>query len=124
MHVLQVPTQIAALREILLANLTFERSRARVLSEVVPQITALLKNAFAIFEAALEVELDALGLGIPHFDGLVPLFGNALKGVGVDVVRLARRRVIQVHTNRFITILLNFFRRDARFLLTRARSQN
>lgn len=89
-HVFQVPAQIATLREILLTDLTFKRSLASVLSEVVPQIAALLKDAFAVFEAALEVELYTLGLGIPNFDSLMPRFGNAFKSVGVDVVCLTR----------------------------------
>ena len=91
-----MPAEIPTLGEVLLANLAFERTLPCVFSEVVPQIAALLKDAFALWELALKVELNALRLSIPNFDSLVPIFGNALKRVRVDVVCLTRLRVIKV----------------------------
>ncbi len=50
-------------------------------SEVVPEVAAFLEDASALWILALKVELDSLGFGISHSDGLVPLFGHPFEGL-------------------------------------------
>ena len=54
-------SKVAALREILLAELACEGSLARVLAEVITEVAALLEEAPALVDAAFEVQFYSLG---------------------------------------------------------------
>lgn len=79
MHILEVATKIAALRECLTAFGAGKRSLPCVLSKMVAKVTAFLKDRTATTVSTLEVKFNAHGLGVAHFDGLVPVAGNTLK---------------------------------------------
>ena len=79
MHFLQVSPQVAALSEVLVAELARERSQPGVLPEVVSEIARLLEHAPAIRIHALEEQLLSLRLRVLDLNGLVPLWRNALE---------------------------------------------
>lgn len=81
--VLEVAAEVAALRECLVAVGAGKWSLARVLAEMVPQVTALLENAVAVRVPALEEQLDAVRLLVLDLDGLVPLRRDALESLRV-----------------------------------------
>jgi hypothetical protein len=76
-----MPPQISALRERFLAEKALKGPHAGMFAEVVPQVAGFLEDAPAVGIFALEVELDALRLRIPHPDGLVPLLRHPLKSL-------------------------------------------
>ena len=75
MHVFQMASKIAALREIFVAEAALERSQLGVLAEVVSQVPALLEHGAAagVLAPELEVALAAL-VGKSH--DLMPLSWN------------------------------------------------
>lgn len=79
MDLLQVSAEVAALSEVLVAELARERSLPRVLPEVVSEVARLLKHAPTIWVHALEEELLSLGLRVLDLDGLVPLRWNSFE---------------------------------------------
>jgi len=79
MNVFQVTAEVAALSECFLALGTGKRSLASVLTEVVPQITALLKDRATTLMTTLKVELHTHRLVVPYFDCLVPVARDALE---------------------------------------------
>ena len=83
MHVLQMATQIAALREELPADFTLVGPLHRVLAKVVPQVAALAKDGLAAFKPAPEVQFGSLRFAIIDFDSFVPLLGYAFKLLGI-----------------------------------------
>ena len=72
-YVLEVATQVSALREVLLADIALVGPRGRVLAEVVPQVAALAEDGLAAFELAAEEQLGTLRLLAVDLDRLVPL---------------------------------------------------
>jgi hypothetical protein len=80
-HILEVPAQVAALGKRLVTELTGKWSHASVLSKVISKIAALFEHAATPRILTLEEKLDSLGVGILNSDGLVPLLGDALKGL-------------------------------------------
>ena len=92
MHVLQMATQIAALREELPADFTLVGPLHRVLAEVVPQVAALAEHGLAPFKPAPEVQFGSLRFAVVDFDSLMPLLGDALKLLGI--------RSLSVHIGR------------------------
>jgi len=84
-HVFEVPTEIAALGEGLLAHGAGEGPLSGVLAEVVSQIATLLEDASAASVPALEVQLNSLRHLMFHLDGFVPLPRNALERLRVDL---------------------------------------
>lgn len=53
-----------------------------MLSEVVPQVAALLEYGATAGVPALKVEFDTGCVGIAHSYGLVPVLGDSLKCLG------------------------------------------
>lgn len=86
MNVLQVPAQVATLREGFVAFGAGERSQAGVLAEVVTEVAALLEGARASRVFTLEEKLDALSVRVLHFDRLVPFFRDAFEVLGDEVL--------------------------------------
>ena len=87
--IFQMTAKIATLRKVLVTNMALEGSEASVLTEVVSEIAAFLEDALAILEAALEEELDALGLWVPHLHRFVPRLGDSLESLRIDVICLS-----------------------------------
>ena len=87
--ILQMAAQVATLREVLRAMGTLEWPLAGMFAEVVAQVAALLEDAVAVCKAALEEELDALRLRVPHLNRSVPGLGNSGERFRVHVIRLA-----------------------------------
>ena len=79
--ILEVPAEVAALGEGLVADVACEGPLARMLAEVVPQVTTLLENALAASVLAAEIKLDALALLILHLNRLVPLAWHTGEGL-------------------------------------------
>ena len=110
MHVLEVPTQVTALREVLLADFALVGPLHRVLPEVTAQVAALTKYGFAAFVLAPEVQFCSLSFAIVDLDGFVPLLRDAFELLG--------ERSFPVH----ILILSRTFPRNSAILvLLRAR---
>lgn len=74
MHIFEVAAQVSTLGEGLLAEGTDVRSLPCMLSEVVPQVAALLKDTFASGVLAFKIELYALCSQIFYLDCLMPVF--------------------------------------------------
>lgn len=89
-HVLQVTTQIATLREGLLALGAREGPLPRMLAEMVAQVAALLEDRAAACVTTAEIQLHAHRFRIPHLDGLVPRVRNALEGLAVHAALSAQ----------------------------------
>ncbi len=81
MHVLKVPSQVAALGECLLAEGALEGSLASVLPEVVAQVAALFEDTATSRVFAFEVQFHTLCLRILNTNSLVPLFRNSIEGL-------------------------------------------
>ena len=78
-HILEVTSQVATLREGLMALRTVVGSLTCVLAEVIPQIAAFLEYTFTTTVHAFEIELDALRHFMFDLDRLMPLLGNAFE---------------------------------------------
>ena len=85
-HVLHMPAEVAALSECLVALGALERSHPGVLSEVVPQIAALLEDTVTAFVLTLEEQFDALCLRITHLNRFVPRVRDPGEGFHVALL--------------------------------------
>lgn len=83
MDILEVSPEITALSKRLVALLTDKWPLPRVLSEVVSEVARFLEHRVTAGIHALEVKLDALGLGVPDLDGLVPFGRHSFECLGV-----------------------------------------
>lgn len=79
-HILQVATEITALRERLAAEVTRERSLARVLPKVIAQVARLLEDGATTFIHAPKEKLDALCILVADLDCLMQVLWNGREG--------------------------------------------
>lgn len=78
-HILKMPTQIATLCKSLMALRTIVGSLTCVLSEVISEIAALLKDLLAASVHTSEILFDALRHNVFDLDGLMPLLRNTFE---------------------------------------------
>jgi hypothetical protein len=71
--ILEVPSQVSALGERLLAIAAQERPLTSMFSEMVPQVAALFKHTTTVGVHAFEIQLNPLCLGVSNLDRLVPV---------------------------------------------------
>lgn len=88
-------SKIATLRECFLTLWTSEGSLPSVLSEMVPQIAALLEDWPAASVTTLEIQLDAHGIIVAHLDCLMPIVWDALKCFWLCSALLNKYRLIR-----------------------------
>jgi hypothetical protein len=79
--VLEVATQVAALGESFLAELTLEGALAGMFSKVVAEVAGLLEHTATALIHTLKVQLNALSLGIAFLDNLMPRAGDAFESL-------------------------------------------
>jgi hypothetical protein len=79
--ILEVPAEVAALSEGLVAETALERSLTSMFSKVVAQVAGLLEHAPTPIDFALEVELYSLRLWVAFLDGLMPGTRDSVEGL-------------------------------------------
>ena len=80
-----------------------------MLSEVIPQVAALLEYSFASCMLALEIELHALCSQIFNLDCFVPVFGDISKCLRLDSRNLCVRRKLRLVAKVDILLVLRRF---------------
>ena len=80
--------QISTLCESFRAPGAFEWSLASMLSEVIPEVAALLEDTVTALVLAFEEQLDTLGQFILHLNSFVPVVRNTGKSFRVALLFL------------------------------------
>lgn len=82
-NIFHMSSQIAALSKSLPAELAVEGPLASVLSEMVPEVAGLFKNASALRVHAPKIQLDPLSLRIPDLYSLMEVLWDVGEGLGL-----------------------------------------
>ena len=86
MDIFHMTSKVAALSECLVALGTFEGPDACVLSEVIPEVTALFEDAAAALVLTFEEQLDALCLFVLNLNCFMPVIWNSNKCFHIALV--------------------------------------
>lgn len=101
-HVLQMSSQVATLREVLFADVTLVGSLHRVLPKVVAQIATLSEDGFTALILTPKVQFGSFRLAIVNLNRFVPLPRNPFELLGKRGLSLRISRTFPWHS----TILL------------------